>query len=77
MRYALIIALALVGCGKPGEGEDCDTPNSTDDCDDGLVCTNEAAGNVCRKLCDDATVVCPTGTTCNGISGGNHKSCQP
>jgi hypothetical protein len=33
--------------------------------------------DVCRILCDGATVVCPTGTTGNRISGGNHKSCQP
>ena len=76
LGFAILIALAAA-CGKPGEGEECDTPNSTDDCDDGLVCTNEASGNACRKLCDDAAVTCPTGTACNGISGGSHKSCQP
>lgn len=76
LGLAILLALAAA-CGKPGEGEDCDTPNSVDDCDDGLVCTNGAASNGCRKLCDDANVVCPTGTSCNGNSGGNHKSCQP
>ena len=72
------IAIALaVGCGKPGEGEMCSTSNSTDDCDSGLVCTKESAATVCRTLCDDAAVQCPTGKTCSGISGGSHKSCQP
>ena len=71
------VILTLAACGAPGEGESCTTSNSTDECDNGLVCTKEASATVCRKLCDDANVTCPTGTTCNGISGGSHKSCQP
>lgn len=73
---ALAFVLA-VGCGAAEIGEQCDTPNSTDECVDGAVCTNEADGiNRCRKLCD-STADCPPATTCNGISGGSNKSCQP
>lgn len=77
IKQILVAALFVVACGKPGEGEECEHSNSTDDCDDGLVCTKETAKTVCRLLCDDANVVCPTGTTCNGVANGNHKSCQP
>ena len=74
---AIVFALLVTACGKPGEGEECTSSNSTDDCDDRLVCTKESAKTVCRLMCDDAAVTCPTGTTCSGISGGSHKSCQP
>lgn len=77
MKLVLVMCGLLVAACAPGEGEECDTSNSTDDCDDGLVCTKEATATVCRILCDDPAVVCPDGTTCNGISGGSHKSCQP
>lgn len=76
MKLVLVMCLLVAACA-PGEGEECDTSNSTDDCDDGLVCTKEATATVCRILCDDASVTCPDGTTCTGISGGSHKSCQP
>lgn len=76
-KLIAIVGLLLAGCGAPGLGEECDTSNSTEDCDEGLVCTKEATATVCRILCDDASVVCPQGTTCSGISGGSHKSCQP
>ncbi len=75
-HLVLVFAMTLAACA-PGEGEPCDTSNSTDDCDDGLVCTKETKETVCRILCDDPSVVCPEGTACNGISGGSHKSCQP
>ena len=78
MKAALIcLSFLLAACGQPGEGESCEGSNSTDACDDGLVCTKEAKETVCRLMCDDPAVVCPDGTACNGISGGSHKSCQP
>jgi hypothetical protein len=69
-------ALAVLGCGEAEVGEACDKPGSTDDCEDGAVCTNEDGGAVCRLLCTD-TVDCPPAHGCNGISGTNVKSCQP
>ena len=76
---AVLLALWLVACGSSpaGEGETCVRSNSLDECDDGLVCTREQAQTVCRVLCDDASVRCPTGTICSSIPGGPHRSCQP
>lgn len=78
MRALLLcVTLGLLGCGASEIGEECDTPNDVDECVDGAVCTNEADGvNRCRKECRDMPD-CPTGTSCNGISGGSRKSCQP
>ena len=73
----LAFILLLAGCGGGGEGDSCSTSNSTDECDDGLVCTKETKATVCRLLCDNPAIECRMGTTCNGISGGSHKSCQP
>jgi hypothetical protein len=74
-KLALLTSL-LVACGKPGLNEECSTSNSTDECDDGLVCTKEANATVCLKSCTNGEA-CPTGTTCSGVSGGSEKSCQP
>jgi hypothetical protein len=77
MRLAWL-ALILFACSGPAsEGDACSSSNSTDDCDDGLVCTKEPTQTVCRLLCDDAAVTCPAGTFCSGVAGGSHKSCQP
>jgi hypothetical protein len=76
---SLVFIAALVGaagCGSPGLGEKCDNAGSRDACEDGLVCTNEGGNNVCRRLCTDQSQ-CPTGHSCNGVSGTNLKSCQP
>lgn len=74
---ATLLIAGTIGCGAAEIGEECDTSNSTDECVDGAVCTNEADGvNRCRKLCNDMAD-CPAGTSCNGISGGSNKSCQP
>lgn len=76
--FALLLTAAapLAACDKPGLGEACTTSNSTDECQDGLVCTKESSGTVCRQSCtlQDS---CPMGTACNGVSGGSEKSCQP
>lgn len=73
---ALASSLTLVACGPPGIGEECSASDSTEECEDGAVCTKEAAATVCRKLCE-TQVDCPNGTTCSGVSGGSNKSCQP
>lgn len=78
LSVALLLGAGLLvaGCGAPDLGEACDTAGSLSECVDGAVCTNESPGNVCRKVCelmDD----CPTGYSCNGVTGGSTKSCQP
>lgn len=73
----LVLALALVGCGSSDIGEACDTGGSVDECVDGAICTNESGdSNTCRKICD-TTDDCPANFTCNGVTGGSTKSCQP
>lgn len=73
---SLALGLALVGCGGSDIGEACDTGGSTDECVDGAICTNDSAGNVCREICD-TTADCAAGYSCNGVTGGSIKSCQP
>ena len=76
-RLLVPLALALlVGCGASEIGEECDDAGETDECEDGAVCTNEDGGAVCRALCKEQEE-CPSGETCNGISGTSLKSCQP
>lgn len=74
------MAAALASCGKADLNEACDTAGSTDECKDGLVCTNftsnGASGNSCFKQCTDQTD-CTSTQSCNGVSGTNIKSCQP
>lgn len=71
----VVVVFGLAGCGAE-IGEDCEDSGSPDECVDGAVCTREATQTVCRQLCETQDD-CPTGTTCNGISNGNLKSCQP
>jgi hypothetical protein len=74
---ALIFAAALVGCGSPEIGEACDTGGSLDECVDNAVCTNESGdANTCRLICDTHDD-CPANFSCNGVTGGSTKSCQP
>jgi hypothetical protein len=73
---AWLIALVAACGGHAPIGDPCDTAGETRGCEDGAVCTNQASGNVCRKLCT-AQTDCHTGETCNGISGTSLKSCQP
>ena len=70
--------MLVMGCGPAELGEECDEVGSSEDCEDGAICTNSSSGEeaVCRLLCAEQTQ-CPAGTTCNGISGTNLKSCQP
>ena len=79
-RYALLSAALLTlaaGCGGAEIGESCDDEGSTDECVDDAVCTN-ASGDAaaCRALCQEHED-CPSGHSCNGVTGSNLKSCQP
>src|SRR5437763_1164280 len=58
------------------EGGACDT---TKLCVPGLICANEAAGNVCRPICRRANPGdCATGRTCNAVSGYSvYGACSP
>jgi hypothetical protein len=78
IALAFLALAPLAGCSGAGEvGEACDKSNSRDECVDGAVCTNEADHtNRCRVLCERQED-CKPGTSCNGISGGSNKSCQP
>jgi len=70
------LTLALAGCGGAEIGETCDTGGSADECVDGAICTNESDGNVCRLICE-MQEDCPMNYSCNGVTGGSTKSCQP
>ncbi len=72
----LMVSLALVGCGASEVGEACDTGGSADECVDGAICTNEGEGNTCRLVCEEQAD-CPADYSCNGVTGGSTKSCQP
>jgi hypothetical protein len=74
-NWAVVLAL-VAGCGSAEIGEECDDVGQSDECEDGAICTNEESGGVCRGVCAE-TADCPTGHTCNGVSGTNVKSCQP
>jgi hypothetical protein len=81
VRHAVLLFIAsgvlfALGCGDAEIGEECEGVGSTEDCEDGAICTNEETGAVCRALCADTTQ-CPPAHTCNGVSGTNLKSCQP
>jgi hypothetical protein len=71
-----LAAFLLLSCGGAEVGESCDEAGSTDECEDGAICTNENESAVCRLLCKD-TVECPPAHSCNGVSGTSLKSCQP
>lgn len=75
---ALVLAAASYGCGGKGEiGDGCDTAGATDECAEGVICTNNADSTfTCRKLCTDQAQ-CAANENCNGISNSNQKSCQP
>ena len=76
-RIFMALALcALAGCDDGAIGEECDEAGQTDDCEDGLVCTNEGDGAVCRPLCKEHED-CPSSEDCNGVSNTSLKSCQP
>ena len=76
---SLVLALVAVACsGKADIGSSCTTGGATtNECVDGAVCSKTIQGTLtCQKQCTDQKD-CPTGTTCNGVTGGNLKSCRP
>jgi hypothetical protein len=72
----LMLSSLMLACGGSEVGEPCDEAGSTDECEDGAICTNEESGAVCRLQCKE-THECPAQHACNGVSGSNLKSCQP
>ncbi len=84
MRNALLfgsflLALVVAACsGKADVGDSCKTGGATTaECVDGAVCSKTIQGTLtCQKQCSDQKD-CPTGTTCNGVTSGNLKSCRP
>jgi hypothetical protein len=76
-RILAPLALAfLSACGASEVGEECDDAGDQDECEDGVICTNEEGGAVCRALCKEQDD-CPSGQSCNGVSDTSFKSCQP
>jgi hypothetical protein len=73
---ALLLLLGTFGCSGEAElGEECDTSGSTDECVSNAICSDDAGGRRCRRICkDDAE--CAASEACNGVSGTNIKSCQ-
>jgi hypothetical protein len=76
LSSVLAVSLSLAGCGASEVGESCDTGGSADECVDGAICTNEDEGNTCRLVCEEQED-CPMNYSCNGVTGGSTKSCQP
>ena len=78
LALSLVASVGLAACGGKGDiGESCETASATDECADGAICTNNSSGGfTCRKLCTDQAQ-CASTESCNGISGGSQKSCQP
>ncbi|MBI2373628.1 MAG: hypothetical protein HYV07_06480 [Deltaproteobacteria bacterium] len=77
MTLAFALALLISCGGKGAAGEGCDTPSSTDECESGLICSNDSDEEAsCRKICTDQAD-CAGTENCNGVSGSTTKSCQP
>jgi hypothetical protein len=78
---ALVAAIAGFGMGACGGGgaavgDDCETPGSTEECEDGAICDADSdLGTVCMTLCEKDED-CKDGETCNGTSG-SLKGCHP
>lgn len=68
------LGLFLPACASD-LGEACETRGSQDECVEGAICDNDAAGNpICLKVCTDAAQ-CAADEDCNGVSGSNIKAC--
>lgn len=73
----LLVVSFLAACGGAELGESCDSAGSTDECVDHAACTNEEGDSSrCRALCEEKEE-CPSGYSCNGVSGTSRKTCQP
>jgi hypothetical protein len=79
-RYSFLLlvgAWVLVGCGGAEIGEACEEVGSSAECVAMAICTNDDGDTAfCRQICDEHED-CPTGESCNGVSGSSTKSCQP
>ncbi len=73
----VVFALIAACSGRGDVGESCKTGGSTDECVSGSICSKTISGaQTCQKVCVDQKD-CPTGTTCNGVTGSSTKSCRP
>lgn len=72
-----LVAVATTACGKQGEGERCDLLNYSQDCDDGLTCTeierSGAAGAVCCPA-NPTVDICQSGGLDYQEDGGKSES---
>lgn len=76
--FSAWLALAVLACGRQGEGERCDLDAGTDgpdsDCDDGLVCTAGSelgtAGDICCPAGGNPTSPACIPQTTPGTGGG-------
>ena len=78
LSCAALVLVLILACGGRGDiGESCKTGGSTDECVAGSICSKTLSGaQTCQKVCVDQKD-CPTGTTCNGVTGSSTKSCRP
>lgn len=72
-----LLTLTAAACGKQGEGERCDLLNYSQDCDDGLTCTeierSGAAGAVCCPA-NPTVDICQSGGLDYQEDGGSSES---
>ena len=69
--FALGLTLFLVGCGKPGLGDECDVTDVgvADTCSDTNVCGKGPGNNTtCQQACV-TTADCPTNSDCMPATG--------
>lgn len=73
-----MMAWGTAACGGGGAavGEDCETPGSVDECEDGALCADDTdLGTVCMTICESDDD-CAAGEQCKGTSG-SLKACHP
>lgn len=72
-----LLSMTAAACGKQGEGERCDLLNYSQDCDDGLTCTeierSGAAGAVCCPA-NPTVDICQSGGLDYQEDGGSSES---
>jgi hypothetical protein len=78
LALAAALGAMLTGAcgGGAAVGDDCETPGSVDECEDGAICDADSdLGTVCMTLCEKDED-CADGETCKGTSG-SLKGCHP
>ncbi|MEZ4286853.1 MAG: hypothetical protein R3A47_01615 [Polyangiales bacterium] len=61
-RWALLLAIAVSGCGsKVSVGDAC---FATQECDGDLKCVNTDVGRQCMRTCESTAVFCDDGEAC-------------